>query len=374
MPRRWLGEPSQLARLHAKMGESSPSEPGSPSIKRLSMPLRIWSEFLPYEQLASPAVISLLRQHGVMLCLSVPAGKLGAPLAQALHTCADAGIPVAWWALLPEATGYWPSEGNVQAFANQVDRVLEWSNSQRLPLEWLAVDLEMPLPQVRAFRAAQGWRKLPVMLKIAHQNLTPTRYQGAVEQYRALQSRLESHGVKTLCAALDLVLLDLPGAAPVIQDLFETPVLDVPWNVVSFMLYNTLTAQLFGVTVPDARWLQYQLCLEIKDRLGARGAVSLGLTGIGVLGDEPFYASPKELEPDVAAARAAGLDDLALYNLEGILQSSDPAGWLVMLRDTGPAIPPETPWAARTRARRQRLLQGLTQFRRYRSWREHRQG
>lgn len=328
------------------------------------MPLRVWCEFLPYEQLRRPEVLRLLRRYNVMLCLSVPSHRLDKDLAGAMQACADAGVPVGWWVLMPEAEGYWPSEGNVFHFEAQLARVREFADRRGLPFQCLAVDLELPLTQVRRFRAAEGWRKLPVMLDIAHQNLTPNRYAQAVSEFQRVQSLLHADGIETLCAAMDLVLEDVEQVQPTCQDLFETPVLDVSWDRVSVMLYNTLMAQLLGCSISQARGLQYLQCKRLKQALESRAAVSLGLTGVGVLGDEPIYKSPQELMPDVAAARAAGIEDIALYNLEGILASSDPGAWFQVVQDTEPRVPGELEWASGHLRWRRHLVTGLGLWRR----------
>ena len=81
----------------------------------------------------------------------------------------------------------------------------------------------------------------------------------------------------------------------------------------------------------------YEVGRELRRHLGDRAAASIGLTGVGVLGSEPHYARPDQLEPDVAALKAAGIEDLAIYNLEGILTSPQPEAWFEMIRTT-PAL------------------------------------
>lgn len=59
-----------------------------------------------------------------------------------------------------------------------------------------------------------------------------------------------------------------------------------------------------------------------------RSSMSVGLVQSGKLGDEPTFASPDDLYQDVAAVRAAGIDDLALFCLEGALHRGAPERWL----------------------------------------------
>lgn len=181
-----------------------------------------------------------------------------------------------------------------------------------------------------------------------------------------LAQQLHADGVKTFCAALDVVTEDLWLPEPVFQDVLETPIWSVGWQCVSIMHYNSLLAQLLKCSEADARWQQYRLGCQLIERLGPeRVGFSLGLTGVGVLGDEAFYSSPASLRLDVAAARAAGVTDLALYDLRGILNQPQPEAWLEALAFTEPAIPEPTPWAQRSALVRRGLGRLLLPLRRF---------
>ena len=73
----------------------------------------------------------------------------------------------------------------------------------------------------------------------------------------------------------------------------------------------------------DARRWMYETTLALAASCLGVGA-SVGLTGVGALGNEPHYTQPADLAHDAAALKAAGVDDFAIYNLEGILGSACP--------------------------------------------------
>jgi len=323
------------------------------------MSLRVWAEFLPYEEASAPSTIQLLRRFDVTLCLSVPDGSVGDPLARVLRAYADAGLGVALWLLLPKSIGYWPSERNAEAFSAHLDAVFAWADRQGVRVPWIAVDLEMPLPQGLAYRNSRGFGRLFTLGRLALSNLNARRFARSVEQYRAILGKIHAHGAKALGAAHDYVAEDFHLGRPIVQDFLETPVVDVAWDVVSTMIYNSMIAGEFRVALDDARWMQYEIGCELKRAFGERAGLSLGLTGIGVLGDEPHYTDPAQLALDVAAARAAGIDDITIFNLEGILKSPDPAAWFQVAVDTPPRIPRRTAWAAKARAQRRRLARTI---------------
>jgi len=328
------------------------------------MRLRVWAEFLPYEEASAVATIRLLRRFNVMLCLSVPDAALGDPLTHLLQAYEDAALDVALWLLLPKSVGYWPSERNADAFSRHLDAVFSWADRRRLRVPWIAVDLEMPLPQALAVRESRGLKQFAAMLKIAFANLNARRFARAVGQFRMILDKVHDRGAQALCAAHDYIAEDFHLGAPIVQDFLETPVVDVAWDAVSTMIYNSMVVGQFGVTPDDARWMQYEIGCELKQTFGGRAGLSQGLTGVGVLGDETYYTDPRQLAPDVAAAKAAGIDDVAIFNLEGILKSSDPAAWFQAAIDAPAQIPRRTGWAARERGRRRRLARWIGWWRR----------
>jgi hypothetical protein len=96
------------------------------------------------------------------------------------------------------------------------------------------------------------------------------------------------------------------------------------------------------------RSLLWRTARASVDRFGARASVSLGAVAPGALGDEVPYASPDELADDVAIVRAAGIEDVALFDLGGVVRRGPMDAWLDALVDTPPALHPP---AATLRAR-----------------------
>ena len=120
------------------------------------MRIRSWAEFLPVEEAMADATVDLLRRFDVQLCLSVQHGANDSRLARLLKIYADAGLEVALWLLLPKAEGYWPSERNHAAFKAHLEAVFAWADRERVRVPWIAVDLELPLPQVERYRQTRG--------------------------------------------------------------------------------------------------------------------------------------------------------------------------------------------------------------------------
>jgi hypothetical protein len=95
-----------------------------------------------------------------------------------------------------------------------------------------------------------------------------------------------------------------------------------------------------ALTVEDARWYGYRALARMAAVIGQRAGAFVGVVGKGKLGDEPSYQDPVELARDASAARAAGVGEVSLFCLEGVLDSPEPEGWLRALTDAAPERPP----------------------------------
>jgi hypothetical protein len=141
-------------------------------------------------------------------------------------------------------------------------------------------------------------------------------------------------GVRSSAAFAPPVLLDPPDKRAW-QRLLGTPIDGLGWASAGPMLYTSLFEGWSRGLVDreGARALLARGCVAARDRFGPAAAASLGCVGPGALETEPLYRSLAELVDDVAVARAAGLDDLALFDLGGIFKRAargapPPEAWL----------------------------------------------
>ncbi|HOL17999.1 MAG TPA: hypothetical protein PLY40_06900 [Bacillota bacterium] len=286
-------------------------------------------------------MLSLLARYRVQPCLAVPYGRLGAGYARYLYRYGEAGLEPALWPTLPDSLGYWPHEGNAPEFSDYVREIFQWARNEKVEVPWLAVDLETPYYQWQDINRAHGAKKVSLTLRHYWNNRNRLRFAEAAKTYSALQQFLREQGCRTLVPVLPLLELDLLKGGVKLQDYLETPVTPVPWDVISVMQYNSMfIGYSRGLIKPaDARWHLYMLCLNARRVLGERASISLGTTSTGKLGNEPYYASPAEMLPDVEAALAAGITDIAVFCLEGILKAPQPEAWFEMICSASPVVP-----------------------------------
>jgi hypothetical protein len=280
---------------------------------------RVWCETVPPDTLAAPATVALLQRFAVDPILAVwPATVRAAREAAARF--AGAGLRPALWPMLPDADGRWIGAGNAALFCAFAEALAREGGSTEMIL-----DLEPPIESVRTTLASRAVdaHLLPVPAGTA-------AFRDARARITGLVARLHAHGATVSAAVVPPVLLDRPGGLPGWQARLGTPVDGIAWDHVSPMLY---TSMLEGwsrglLARRDARALLAWGCQASVQRFGSIAGASLGAVGTGAFGDEPTYRSPAELADDVVVARGAGVDDLALFDLGGVLRRPPAEAWL----------------------------------------------
>jgi hypothetical protein len=282
--------------------------------------IRLWSELVPYAEVTSPRVLDMLRARGLGLVQAVtPADAAG--IGELVRACRRAGVRVELWPMLSHPDGRWASAANADRFDRWVRELLDEVDGAA----GLAVDLEPPIERLRDLLALRprGLRR-------------PMGTDGAC--FGALARHARDRGLATTLAVAPLVLADARRAGW--QRFLGTPVHD-GWDRVSPMIYTSMIEgwSRGWLSRRDVLGLLATACRAVVRRHGPRASASLGLTGPGILGDEPTYRGPDELFEDVAVARGAGVEDLVVHSLDGILARPPTEAWLRAL-DAAPRPAP----------------------------------
>ena len=273
----------------------------------------MWCETLAFADIG-PA-LPLLARRGVALILAVRPWQLG-ELGDVLARAAAAGVEVAVWPMLADADGRWVSVASAPAWIAFADEVLARAG---VPVAELVLDLEPPIAQLTALK-----------------NLRPawtarSGFTAAGEKLRAAIARWRPRRITT--AVMPFVAAEVAGDW--VQRLLGTPVSALPVDRHSVMAYTSLyegwSRGLVGRR--RAELLLAATARLARARFGERAALSLGAVGTGAFGDEPAYRAPAELARDVAIARRAGITELSLFELGGVLRRAPADAWLDALTE-----------------------------------------
>jgi len=307
--------------------------------------LRFWAENVPPAEIVDRAM-PLLVEYSAGIACAVFSESLHDENARAFRAIKEAGVELTYWPLLSPENGYFPGEKNVPDFTQLVHRVVGWAGDNGIMPDMIAVDQELPFDQmVQLVEEGTGSKsKALAAAGILHRNRDRQSYLKAKAELVELDGWIKARGVKTLSAVLPWVALELEGDGEMIQDMMETPVSGVAWDIISPMMYVSMLTGMSGglISTRDANWLVFDTCLRLRTGHPRSAGVSLGVTGTGVLGNEPTFSNPGELITGVEAALAAGVRDISIYNLEGVISREDPRAWLEALRKARPRVPPRS--------------------------------
>jgi hypothetical protein len=297
---------------------------------------RIWCETLPLAELGSREVVALLARFRVAPIVAVWPDTLAAAR-PVLDRLAATGLAPAVWPMLADREGRWLGAENAGRFGAFVEEIAEGL----APAE-IVLDLE---PPIAAMRATVADRALHVHM--LPPGVGAASFQAAKSALSALERGLHARGVAVSAAVAPPVLLDGGGW----EERLGTPVAGIGWDHVSAMLYTSIIEGWSRGVLrrADTRGVLAGFARAAAQRFGARAGASLGAVGVGAFGDEPTYRSPAELADDVAITRAAGVDDLALFDLGGVLRRPPAEAWLEAFVATPAAVSPPAP-TARARA------------------------
>ncbi len=276
----------------------------------------LWSEFLDDDAVRSE--LDWLRTENADLYLAIHAKRIGDPgLAAVIREAAAADVGVRAWLLLDEDDGYWPNEHNVPATRKAALRLADWRDDERLPLDWIVLDLEMPLERSRAISELLRAGGAPAAVEAIKAGRDPAAFATHRAELSTLVDDLRARHFKVAAVTYPMVLDDLVDGDDDIQDGLDAPVFGPKWDEVAFMVYQSLLHDLSGSWHgPD---LIYSYATSAREAVGSRAAVALGI--VGSAGIEPVampYPDAATLVADRGAARAAGIDLVSVYSLDGL--------------------------------------------------------
>jgi hypothetical protein len=297
------------------------------------MNLGVYCETLSPAALAAPDVLRLLGDHRVALGLAVPfAGADGRfdpaqffPALALGEKLRRAGAHLAVWPLLPKPLGYWINERNLDAADRLIDALLEACRRFGDRPDLVVFDVETPWPQMEIlmFPGLAAWRRVLSGARRLVENRNPRRYAWSCARLGEIVARVRGAGIAASVAAFALLIADLVNDGDFLQDLLEMPVFRPSFDGYNAMIYNSYLPAAAPWLVPPtgAPRFAYEYARELVGRFGARAWATLGSTWEGVLpGNEgKIFRHAADLAPDVAAVKAAGVDTIWLYCLEGVL-------------------------------------------------------
>ena len=271
------------------------------------------------------AHLPLLEERGATLYLEVREWDIGsAELRDLLADALGRDIGVTMWPLLSMDQGPWANEQNVEAFSTLVRDYMDWLDAEGIHPEWFVVNMENSSAQMDIIKELFYTGDYQALLEILLGNLDPEGFALAVEAYRLLVEEMQGRGYKVMITTYPFMLDDLHDGDPDIQDLANVPIAGIDWDALTFTPYRTAYSDDLGVEfTPDIVYEYGKLAMML---FGPRARLAVGI--IGYSGHGEGYVSPEDLALDISAAKAAGIEEIDLFHLGGMIAEGGPGQWL----------------------------------------------
>ena len=281
--------------------------------------LAVYSEFLTYPEVE--ATLTALGTRDAALAVAVPNDRIGdAGLASLLRAAEAAGVEVHLWFLLPLEDGYWPNEENIDVFASEVMRLLDWIAAEGLVAAAVVYDLEPAFEYSEVLRAGLASGTFDEVEALMRTHMDEASYLAARDTLAAHVRAVQARGLRANAVTYPQVLDDLGDGDHDLQDALDIPVEGVPFDSVSFMVYQTTFAEAGTGWIGPGLIRSY--AADANRHFGERATIALGLVGNAGIFDHTgaIYDEPASLAEDIAAARAEGVNRVEVYSLDGMVE------------------------------------------------------
>lgn len=287
--------------------------------------IAVWSEFLPYDRVQEQ--LPELADFGASLYVAVRPDSIGDPLWSLMRAAAEQGVSVRPWLLLPDQ-GMWLHEQNIPDFDAFATDFLDQAAEAGVQVDWIIFDLE-PSIEFAVNLTAEADNQADFFAYLADQ-ANHTSFTISRTRLQSLVDNLHARNVKVMAATLPWIVDDLGDGDPDLQDLFNTPLADIPWDEVSVMTYRPIWSNLFRLPFTPAFVARY--AAQAKRFFGDRAEIAIGHVGTPGLLVEPGYLIPSPLVEDATASVMAGVDRISIYSLDGLVEQGGARTWLAALR------------------------------------------
>jgi hypothetical protein len=295
-----------------------------------------YTEFLDYQRLAQPEVIELLKKYEIKLCIATDEEKL-LQLIPLLKKYQRENIEFSIWPLLAKEDGYWPSERNVNKLDLLLDKIFKMAYENDIKIKEIVIDLEPPQLYNLSSSPMSASGILAWAKQVANQNLNRKKFKKSLIEYQKIIEKIHQHKARAVATTLNFVLEEVGNPqVNAFQDFLEAPVFGLNWDVIDFQYY---TSKMVGfkilfwrISYRDLNRALYSLAKRAKAHLSCEISFSLGI----------FYPQSeiKYLISDIEALLGAGIEKIAVYSLDGILQFDEPEKVLEKIFQAEPKIPP----------------------------------
>lgn len=305
------------------------------------METRIWCEFATPQEVCREHILEAFKKYAVKLNYKLEYGHDSEEFYKMIELYNERDIPISIWATLSDEMGYWINEKNAHHFNRYIRELVEKLEKRNLKICGLCIDLESPLEDIKKISDPKNkLTSLFTYAKMLTSNLNKKRFNEAKKVLVDTAGFLRSKGIESYATCIRHCYYDIRFKSELMQNALEIPVFDVEWDKYNLMYYSTMIRnEMKKIKKANVDYLIYHQVSHLKEVLKDKLAISVGVTNVGKLGNEPYYESIEEFEKDMGILKGIGVEDFSLFSLDGIMQEERLLSFLEAMKSAKPYKP-----------------------------------
>lgn len=305
------------------------------------METRIWCEFASPEEVCKEHIIRAFKDYDVILNYKLEYGQDSEEFYKMIKTYNENNVPVSIWATLSDDMGYWINEKNAGPFDRYIRELVQKLENKALRVKGFCIDLESPLQDIRNLSEPKNiFGPIMTYMKMLTLNLNKKRFNEARRIFDSTAHFLRLKGLESYAACIRHCYYDLRFKSELMQNALEIPVFGVGWDRYNLMYYSTMIRnEMKKIKKVNVDYMIYHQLSHLKEILKDKLAVSVGVTNVGKLGNEPYYEDISEFEKDIGILKEIGIKDFSLFSLDGITEEKKLLDFLDVIKRAKPYKP-----------------------------------
>jgi len=257
-------------------------------------------------------------ERGFRLYLGIRNSSIGSQtLIDVLTQCDELGIPVT--ACTAPSTGSFPNEETVDSFEENTHEVLDWTETVTDAVDTISVNMELGPPMDHLIQEAWANRDFELLIDLLSQTMDREMYLESVARYQQIVHDLQDRGYQVQITTFPFLVDDIPDGDTDLQDICNSPMTGIDWDLVAPCAYSTEDAHYLG-TFDTSPYFVYSYSLTARELYGDQAVVDVGL--VRTSGNNG-YQTPGELAADIAAAKGARIKRIEIFKFGGMLEYED---------------------------------------------------
>jgi len=228
------------------------------------------------------------------------------------------------WPLLETDQGPWANEFNYEIFGELVNKITDYLKEIEISPKYIVINMENSINQMDTIINYLKNKDYKAIIELLMTNLDRESFNKGVAGYKKIVDDLHAKGYQVMITTYPFMIDDFKDGDPDIQDLANVPISGIDWDALTFTPYRTAYNGDFGMTFTP--YIVYDYGKAAKNIFKEKARVALGIIGESSHG--PGFTSSEDLSKDIAAAKAAGIEQIDLFHLKGMVESGDLDAWI----------------------------------------------